>query len=119
MASPDLLDFAKLVLPIAGDNPAGRSLRDDFSPKSCYQAIKDAQKAARDAERAALREEGAGDLHARLASCRSAWKPVMDLAAKITTEESKDLQVVSWWIEALLRVHAFAGLRTASAWRGN
>ena len=42
---------------------------------------------------------------------------MLDLAAKITAEESKDLQVVSWWIEALLRVHSFAGSATAFAWR--
>ncbi len=119
MASPDLLNFAQLVAPIAGDNPAGKSLREDFSSKSSYQAIKDAQKAARDAERAALREEDAGDLQARLAGCRSTWKPVLDLAAKITAEESKDLQVVSWWIEALLRVHSFAGLRDGFRLRGS
>jgi type VI secretion system protein ImpA len=111
MASPELLNFSQLCMPIPGDNPAGKSLREDFSSKSSYQAIKDSQKAARDAERAALREEGAGDLYARLAACRAAWKPVLQLADKITTDESKDLQIVSWWIEALLRIHGFAGVR--------
>jgi type VI secretion system protein ImpA len=114
MASPELLNFSQLCTPIAGDNPAGKSLREDFSLRSSYQAIKDAQKAARDAERAAIREEGGGDLQARLASCRAAWKPVLELADKITAEESKDLQVVSWWIEGLLRVHGFAGVRDGS-----
>jgi type VI secretion system protein ImpA len=111
MASPELLNFSQLCTPIPGDNPAGKSLREDFSAKSSYQAIKDAQKAARDAERAAIREEGTGELYARLAACRAGWKPVMELADRITTDESKDLQVVSWWIEALLRIHGFAGLR--------
>ena len=111
MASPELLNFSQFCTPIPGDNPAGKSAREDFSPKSSYQAIKDAQKAARDAERAAVREEGAEDLYARLAACRSAWKPVAELADKITANESKDLQIVSWWIEALLRIHGFAGLR--------
>jgi type VI secretion system protein ImpA len=111
MASPELLNLSQLCMPIDGDNPAGKSLREDFSLKSSYQAIKDAQKAARDAERAALREEGAGDVLARLATCRTAWKPVMELADRITADESKDLQIVSWWIEALLRLHGFAGLR--------
>ena len=111
MPSPELLNFSQLCTPIPGDNPAGKSLREDFSAKSSYQTIKDAQKAARDAERAAVREEGAGDLYARLAACRAGWKPVLQLAEKITTYESKDLQIVSWWIEALLRIHGFAGLR--------
>jgi type VI secretion system protein ImpA len=111
MASPELLNFSQLCTPIPGDNPAGKSLREDFSLKSSYQAIKDAQKAARDAERAALREEGTGDLQARLASCRTAWKPVLELADRITNDESKDLQIVSWWIEGLLRIHGFAGVR--------
>ena len=46
-----------------------------------------------------------------MAACRAAWKPVSELADKVTTDESKDLQIVSWWIEALLRMHGFAGLR--------
>jgi type VI secretion system protein ImpA len=111
MASPELLNFSQLCAPIPGENPAGKPLREDYSLKSSYQAIKDAQKSARDAERVALREEEGGDMQARLASCRGAWRPVLDLAAKITEEESKDLQIVSWWIEALLRVHGFAGVR--------
>ncbi|MGO9108455.1 MAG: type VI secretion system protein TssA [Thermoguttaceae bacterium] len=110
MASPELLDFAQLRMPIAGDNPAGKSLREDYSLRSSYQTIKDLQKAARDAERTILWEED-GDPQGRLAASRAGWKPVLGLAAQITTEESKDLQVVSWWIEALLRVHGFAGSR--------
>jgi type VI secretion system protein ImpA len=118
MPSPDLLNFAQLCMPIAGDNPAGKSLREDFSLRSSYQAIKDAQRAARDAERDAKRPpdpddkwKGSRDLHTRLASCREDWKKVLNTAAKITAEESKDLQIVSWWIEALLRIHGFPGLR--------
>ena len=111
MASPELLNFSQLCTPIPGDNPAGGKSREDFSTKSSYQALKDAQKASRDAERAAVREEGAEDLYGRLTACRAGWKPVAELADKVTTYESKDLQIVSWWIEALLRIHGFAGLR--------
>jgi type VI secretion system protein ImpA len=85
-------------------------LREDFSPKSCYQAIKDLQKTARDAERSMLWDEES-DPQGRLAASRAGWKPVLELATKITAEDSKDLQVVSWWIEGLLRVHGFPGIR--------
>jgi len=112
MATPELLNFSQLRTPIAGPNPAGKPLREDFSAKSCYQTIKDAQKTARDAERSVHWDaEEDGDLQGRLAACRQGWKPVLELASKITAEESKDLQVVSWWIEGLLRLHGFAGLR--------
>jgi type VI secretion system protein ImpA len=111
MASPELLNFTQLRMPIPGDNPAGKSLREDFSPRSSYQTIKDSQKAARDAERAIVWEDESGDLQGRIAACRAGWKPVLELAAKITTEESKDLQIVSWWIESLLRIHGFPGVR--------
>ena len=54
MGSADVLDFARLLAPIAGENPAGRPLRAEFSPTASYQAIKDARSAARAAERSAL-----------------------------------------------------------------
>jgi type VI secretion system protein ImpA len=40
-----------------------------------------------------------------------AWEPVLDLAQQVLAEESKDMEVAAWLIEALGRAHGFAGLR--------
>jgi type VI secretion system protein ImpA len=39
------------------------------------------------------------------------WQDIAALAPKILVENSKDLEVVCWYIEALVRIHGFAGLR--------
>jgi len=120
MPSPELLNFAQLLQPIAGDNPAGKALRQDYSSASDYQTIKGARNAARDLERKAKappdpddKWKGSRDLQARLSSSREEWKKVLDPAESIIAEQSKDLEVVSWWLEALLRIHGFAGVRDA------
>jgi len=106
MASPEVFDFAQLVAPIAGENPAGVSLRDDFSPTSIYHAIKDARAAARAAERAVAwgDEEESQDN-------RADWRPVLEEAPKVIAQKSKDLEIAAWLTEALIRKHGYAGLR--------
>src|SRR5262245_32905566 len=51
MARPEVLDFTKLLGPIPGDNPAGSDLRADPSGVSDFYVIRDARKAASEAER--------------------------------------------------------------------
>ena len=41
---------------------------------------------------------------------RPNWKPVLELAVQILTEESKDLEVACYLIEAIVRLYGFAGL---------
>jgi type VI secretion system protein ImpA len=105
MASPAVLDFDKLLQPISGENPAGRPLREDYSPKSVYQAVKGARTAARTAERTLSREENkpTGNLND--------WVPVLEAGQRILAEESKDLEIAAWLTEALVRKHGYAGLR--------
>ena len=102
MATPDILDFGKLLSPIPGGNPAGANLREDISPKSVYQAIK----AARGKARAAERKQNEGDRESV-----ADWSPLLDLVPDVIAEKSKDLELAAWLIEALLRRHGFAGLR--------
>jgi type VI secretion system protein ImpA len=104
MASPDLLDFAKLLAPIAGEKLAGIDLRADPSPNSAYYAIKDARNAARAGERQIVvdGEEGAKPVD---------WRPVLQHGTKALAEQSKDLEIAVYVIEALVRLHGFAGLR--------
>jgi type VI secretion system protein ImpA len=99
--SPDVLDFEKLLAPVAGENPAGGDLRAGGGAASLYYQVKDGRTAARAAER---RIEGGQD------ETPPDWKPVVASATKALAE-SKDLELTAYLIEALCRVHGFAGLR--------
>src|SRR5450830_785430 len=84
MGSPDVLDFARLVAPIPGENPAGRPLRTDFSPTSLYQAIKGSRSAARAGERNAAWSD---EPDAESTDHRTHWKRLLELAPKAIAEE--------------------------------
>jgi type VI secretion system protein ImpA len=105
MASSEVLDFELLLAPIAGDNPAGVSLRDDYSPTSSYNTIKTARDAARAAERQMVMS---GDVPVGPVA---GWEPILKQGTKILGAESKSLEVAAWLTEALVRKHGFAGLR--------
>jgi len=106
MGSAEILDLAKLLAPIPGDNPAGADPRTDFSPTSLYREIRDARAKAREAERRDIYEDE-GQPEAAAAD----WKPIMKLGVKLLAEQVKDLEVVALLTEAMVREHGFAGLR--------
>jgi type VI secretion system protein ImpA len=103
MASPAVLDFAKLLTPISAEKPTGVDLRADKSPTSFYYEIKGARNAARDVEKLILRGESPPQ--------QPDWKSVQKLCEKALGEQTKDLEITAYLIEALLRVHEFRGLR--------
>lgn len=105
MNSPDVLDFDALLRPIAADQPTGPDLRADQSPTSPYYQIKDARASARAAERAGVLDESGRP------SIPMEWQTVLRLAPQVLAAKSKDLEVVAWLVEALVRLHGFAGLR--------
>ena len=105
MGSPAVLDVEGLSGPIEGDVPVGQNLREDISPNSTYYRIKDARQAARAAERAAEvddEQDGAG---------LQEWAPVLELAPQALSKQTKDLEILAWLIEGLVRTEGFAGLR--------
>lgn len=106
MASPDIIDLAKLLAPISEESPVGRDIRLDSSPTSKYQLIKSARSAARAAERKSIHDgdNSESDEH---------WRKILTLAPDIIINESKDLEIASWFTEALIRRHGFHGLRDA------
>jgi type VI secretion system protein ImpA len=105
MRSPNVVDITGLLAPIAGDSPAGSDLRASRRAASSFVMLKQARTAARTAERraAVADDEAQGG--------RPNWRPVHDLSSKILQEESKDLEVVAYLVEALVRLYGFAGLR--------
>jgi type VI secretion system protein ImpA len=102
MPSPETLDFARLLALAAGGAPAGPDLRAAPGPGSLYYRVKDARTAARAAERREL----LGDADAPPPD----WRPVLQHGRE-ALEQSKDLEVAAYVIEALVRLHGFAGLR--------
>jgi type VI secretion system protein ImpA len=100
-------DFEAILEPLAGDQPTGIDLRQDFSPTSIYFRLRDARAQARDAERQADSqggEEGQPTL----------WRPVVAMAIGALKSNSKDLEVATWLTEALVRIAGLRGL-TAGA----
>src|SRR5262249_26248011 len=67
-----------------------------------WSVIRDARRAASDAERG----QDKGDVTAT-----PEWRPVRDRAIKALAEKSKDLEITAYLIEALVRMEGFAGLR--------
>ncbi|MCO1332933.1 type VI secretion system protein TssA [Microbulbifer sp. OS29] len=104
MAFPNTINIDELVAPISADNPVGEDIREDRSPTSDYYSIKDARNSARAAERSAMFDDVDTDLLAP-------WKDVAKAAEKILSKKSKDLEVASWYTEALIRLQGFTGLR--------
>jgi type VI secretion system protein ImpA len=109
MASPDVLDFPRLVAPVPGPNPAGKDLRADYSPKAIYREIKGARDKARESERYLLYKGGVDDQGHAVPP--PDWRPVLQLAPEAIAQQSKDLELVALLTEALARKQGFAGLR--------
>ncbi len=94
MATPDVLDIDSLLRPLDGDNPCGESLR--------YDPLWDELSSARRGRRDAVVED---------ADEEPEWRVVRDLAAEALETRSKDLQIVGWLTDSLVRTNGFAGLR--------
>lgn len=108
MATAPLIDVEDYLQPVSADQPAGEDLRADYSPSSPYFEIKDAQSAARTAER---RRRESFDEAMDTDFSVSEWQPILDSAQTNLRERAKDLEIAAWHVEALLRLHGFAGLR--------
>jgi len=100
------LDLKNLLKPIAKTMPVGKNLRVDSDTSSKYYQIKDARMAARVAERKYFEEPN----ESLLKNSRALWQTVSTLSLDILENLSKDLEVLTWFIEALLRHNNFYGL---------
>jgi type VI secretion system protein ImpA len=107
MASDDVLDFARLLAPVPGENPAGTDLREDPDPNSVYRRIKGARFDAGVAERRVVYqdEEDVAD------AGRADWRPILELVPDTIAEKSKDLELAGMLLEGLTREHGYPGLR--------
>lgn len=97
------LDLEALLAAISGDDPTGPNLREEASGSSTYHALRDIRTHARNKERAA-RANGDSDY-----IDSNDWMPLIETAPKILQEQSKDIEIVAWLIEALTRTQGFNG----------
>jgi type VI secretion system protein ImpA len=105
MPSPVVLDFDRVLAPIAEDAPTG------VFDKTARSAVLDARREASQLERIARfppRDEEGNLLEEVKAPD---WRNVLRLGREYLERQSKDLWVVAWTVEALCREQGFAGLR--------
>src|SRR5262245_61898401 len=100
MASPPNLEIEALLLPIAGDKPAGVP-----TPYEVREQLEKLRKESDPADYAAD-DPGRPEKHTR-----ADWVGIIRLAQSVLTNSSKDLQVAARLLEALVQQHGFAGLR--------
>jgi type VI secretion system protein ImpA len=105
MSAEANLDFPALLTPIEGAAATGADLRNDQTPSSVYDKIREARMLARDAERRA--DQGFDGAGGGLA----AWRTIVETAPPILATQSKDLEIAAMLTEGLVRFHGFAGLR--------
>jgi type VI secretion system protein ImpA len=94
----------ELLAPIGVSGTGDVDVRDDISPQSAYQLLRNARTTARNEERTA-RNEGAN-----VVVSKEHWRYILEHAPVLLKEQSKDLEVVAWYIEALTREYGFQGL---------
>ena len=104
MPSPALIDISYLLTPIEGDLSVGNDLRLDTAHSSDYSQIKDARRAARDAERNNMFD---GDN----TEAQEHWGKIFALAPKVIATQAKDVEIACWLTEALVRKSGFQGLK--------
>jgi len=98
-----------LVQPVAhGDLPVGRDLREADNAESSYLNLKDWRATARRLERevSSNSDESSSPLNAAIGE----WENIATFADQVLREDSKDLEISSWYCEALVRLSGFEGL---------
>ena len=112
MASPVVLDMDRLLAPISDDQPSGPEMRGDPDLSTTFFTVKDARERARSAEARLFQARFAADEESTAEEVdRPDWGVVCQQATDILADKSKDLWIAAWLIEALARLHGFAGLR--------
>ncbi|PZW51005.1 type VI secretion system protein ImpA [Humitalea rosea] len=100
----EVIDVATMLAPLAGNDGAGEDLRQDYSPASPYQKLRDARAEARAEERA---RDSQGDTEAPPAD---GWRAVRRIGTEVLLEKSKDFEIAAWLTEALVRQDGLPGL---------
>ncbi|WP_419897437.1 type VI secretion system protein TssA [Roseomonas sp. USHLN139] len=103
-----VIDLAQMLAPLPdGEGGVGRDLREDYSPSSPYQKLRDARAEARAEERAQDAAEGEEGVP-------QPWREVKRLGALCLSEQTRDLEIAAWLAEALVRLDGLEGLHDAA-----
>src|SRR5689334_15741626 len=108
-----VIDVPALLAPVPGDKPTGANPRDDDSATSPYYDVRGVRGVANAAEKDQLTQELAGnssEADKAQETATQAWRQVQEKCETILREKSKDLEIVEWLIESLMRLEDFAGL---------
>jgi len=103
-----VLDLDTLLAPLPDGDGAGVDLREDWSPGSPYQKLRDARSEARVEER---QRDAEGEMDLPPAE---GWRIVRQVAEQAIGQKSKDFEVAAWLAEALLRIEGLPGLADAA-----
>lgn len=98
------IDIQNMVAPIAADKPVVGDLRQNIAVDSSYQVLRNARSQARNNERAAQNEGDSSPINT------ADWDLIINKVPSVLTDESKDIELVAWYIEALTRRYGFIGL---------
>ncbi len=101
--NPLELDIETLIQPINDEAPTGEDLRLNISPNCSYQILRNERATARNNERQA---QALGE---QQYFAQSDWNEILNKTPQLLQKESKDLEVVAWYIEALTRFYGFKG----------
>jgi type VI secretion system protein ImpA len=103
-----VLDLDTLLAALPDGDGAGVDLREDWSPGSPYQKLRDARSEARVEER---QRDAEGEMDLPPAE---GWRIVRQVAEQAIGSKSKDFEVAAWLAEALLRTEGLPGLADAA-----
>lgn len=95
-----LPDLGAMLTPIEGDSTAGSDLRLDESPTAAIRNLRDARKAATQAERRLEGAEDGADM-----PMVPEWEMIAAQAPDLIATRSKDLELAAWLTEAWLRTN--------------
>lgn len=98
-----MIEIESLLEPISPDLPAGIDLRQETSFQSAYHRARSVRTEARRIERQI-------DLGEQLDPPKREWKQLLNEIPEIIKNESKDLELTTYLIEALIRSGGFHGL---------
>jgi len=95
------IDIDAILAPLPGDNPAGADMR--------YLALYDEIKEARRADDLLDRGDWSRELKT------ADWNKVISLSTEALSQNTKDLQIAAWLLEAMIRTTGFDGVETGLA----
>ena len=104
MATDAVLDFDRLMTPIFADNPTGEGEFRSLDSTAFFELRKLRDELKKAEDNAFFGNDGDDEPDGD-------WKDLLEKSSDALATQTKDIQLVCWILEALPRVHGFAGLR--------